>query len=73
MTASLISTTAPEEKVSTALNLNAIAPEDSTHYEDFNSISVEVLETNRNSISPQSVIKMTEKEGIHYTRELQIA
>ena len=67
MTASLISTTAPEEKVSTALNLNARAPE------DFNSISVEVSETNRNSITPQSVIKMTEKEGIHYTRELQIA
>ena len=68
MTASLIST----EKSSTASNLKAISPEDSTHYEDFSSISVEFLETNRNSIAPQSAIKMTEKEDIYYTRELQI-
>ena len=33
---------------------------------------IEYLETNRNSITPQSVIKMTEKEDIYYTRELQI-
>ena len=71
LTASLISTTVPEEKSSTASNLKAIASKDSTHYEDFSSISVEFLETNRNSITPPSVIKMTEKEDI-YTRELQI-
>ena len=72
LTASIISTTASQEKSSTASNLEAISPEDLTHYEDFSSISLEFLETNRNSITPPSVIKMTEKEDIYYTRELQI-